>query len=75
MTRFARVSADDLYKLLGDTGIGACRIALPVSERELVRLPAADLLRSYSILLPIGPSLSADQRRVVLDSIFDFAVG
>ena len=75
LTRFARVSADDLHKLLGDSGIETCRIAVPLSERELAGLPATESLRSQAILLPVGPSLTPHQRSRVLDSIFDFAVG
>ncbi len=75
LTRFARVSADDLHKLLGDSGIETCRIALPLSERELVRLPATEALQSHTILIPVGPSLTREHRSRILDAIFDFAVG
>ena len=75
VTRFSRVSADDLYKLLKESGIETRRVALPLSERSLVRLPVTEGVRSDGILLPADKGLTEMQREHVLDTIFGYAIG
>lgn len=75
VTRFARTSADDLTKLLLDSGIETRRICVPLPERVLSRLPAAESLAACGLLLPVGPEHGAEQRERVLEAIFDYAIG
>ena len=75
ITRYARTNADDLGKLLLDAGIETRRIAVPLTERELVRLPATESARGRGILLPVDAHLSETHRQRILDAIFDYAVG
>lgn len=75
LTRFARTAADDLAKLLAESGIETRRLRLPLSERELASLPAAEHARATGILLPIDESLTDSQRDRVLDEIFGYAIG
>lgn len=75
ITRFARTSADDLHKLLGDSGIETRRLALAASSRDLADLPIAEQARTSSVLLPVNPGLTDDQLEVVLDAIFGYAIG
>jgi dTDP-4-amino-4,6-dideoxygalactose transaminase len=75
LTRFARTSADDLGKLLGDSGIETRRIQVPAPERELARLPATELARASGLLLPVEQGLGPADRDRLLDAIFDYAIG
>ncbi len=75
VTRFARTSADDLHKLLGEAGIETRRIAVAAVERDLARLPATDHARAGALLLPVSPSLRPADRDRVLEAIFDYAIG
>ncbi len=75
LTRFARTTADDLAKLLLESGIETRRLRLPLAERELASLPAAEHARATGILLPVDESLTDSQRDRVLDEIFTFAIG
>lgn len=75
LTRFARTSADDLVKLLLESGIETRRLRLPLAERELASLPATEHARATGILLPVDESLTDSQRDRVLDEIFGFAIG
>ena len=75
LTRFARTSADDLAKLLAESGIETRRLRLPLTERELASLPATEHARATGILLPIDESLTDSQRDRVLDEIFGYAIG
>ena len=75
LSRFARTSAEDLHKLLGDSGVETRRIVLPTSERDLAQLPVTEEVRSNGILLPVRPGLTKDEREQILDAIFDYAIG
>jgi len=75
LTRFARTSADDLAKLLAESGVETRRLRLPLTERELASLPAAEHARATGLLLPVDESLTDSQRDRVLDEIFGFAIG
>ncbi len=75
ITRFARTSADDLHKLLGDSGIETRRLALAATSRDLADLPVAEQARTSSVLLPVHPGLREIQLEVVLDAIFGYAIG
>jgi dTDP-4-amino-4,6-dideoxygalactose transaminase len=75
VTRFARTSPEDLYKLLTESGIECRRIAVNLSERELAHLAATDAVRSHSLLLPVEAGLTETQCERVLDAIFDYAIG
>lgn len=75
LSRFARTGADDLAKLLTESGIETRRLRLPLTERELASLPAAEHARATGLLLPIDESLTDSQRDRVLDEIFGYAIG
>jgi dTDP-4-amino-4,6-dideoxygalactose transaminase len=75
MMRFARTSAEDLYKLLGESGIETRRIAVPASERDLAQLPVTEEARSNGLLLPVRAGLTKEECEHILDSIFDYAIG
>ena len=74
LTRFARTSSDDLHKLLGEAGIEIRRISVPITDRELVRLPVAESAASNGLLLPVENVTDAE-REHVLDGIFSYAIG
>jgi len=75
LTRFARAAADDLAKLLAESGIETRRLKLPLCERELSSLPSAEHARATGILLPSDESLTDSQRDRVMDEIFGYAIG
>ena len=75
LTRFARTLADDMHKLLNESGIETRRLRVPISERELARLPFAEDAAAGGLLLPIEQGLSEAQLDHVLDAIFDYAIG
>jgi dTDP-4-amino-4,6-dideoxygalactose transaminase len=75
LTRFARTPADDLAKLLAEGGVETRRLRLPLAERELAGLVAAEHARTTGLLLPIDESLTDSQRDHVLDEIFSYAIG
>jgi dTDP-4-amino-4,6-dideoxygalactose transaminase len=75
LTRFARSAADDLSKLLAEGGIETRRLRLPLAERELAGLPAAEHARATGLLLPVDESLTDSQRDRVMDEIFGYAIG
>jgi dTDP-4-amino-4,6-dideoxygalactose transaminase len=75
VTRFARTSAEDLHKLLGEVGVETRRIGVPLAERDLVRLPATEQLRATSLLLPVEQGLGEPELDRVLEAIFDYAIG
>ena len=75
LTRFARAAADDLSKLLAEGGIETRRLRLPLMERDLASLPAAEHARATGLLLPIDESLTDSQRDRVMDEIFGYAIG
>ncbi|HTO09625.1 MAG TPA: DegT/DnrJ/EryC1/StrS family aminotransferase [Myxococcota bacterium] len=75
LTRFARAAADDLGKLLAEAGIETRRLRLPLGERELASLPAAEHARATGLLLPADESLTDSQRDRVMDEIFGYAIG
>ena len=74
MTRFARTVADDLRKLLSESGIESRRLIVPLNDRELVRLPVTESAATNSLLLPVE-NLTESEREHVLDAIFSFAIG
>jgi dTDP-4-amino-4,6-dideoxygalactose transaminase len=75
LTRFARTTAEDLSKLLRESGLENRRMIVPASERELAKLPCTEEARETSVLLPIHRGLSPEHRERTLDAIFDYAVG
>jgi dTDP-4-amino-4,6-dideoxygalactose transaminase len=75
LTRFARTTAEDLSKLLRESGLENRRLVLPASEREVARLLCTEEARQSSLLLPMHPELSRDDRERTLDAIFDYAIG
>ncbi len=75
LTRFARAASDDLAKLLADGGIETRRLRLPLAERDLASLPAAEHARATGILLPVDEALTDSQRDRVMDEIFGYAIG
>jgi dTDP-4-amino-4,6-dideoxygalactose transaminase len=75
VTRFARASAEDLTKLLVESGIEARRIRMHCAERDLAGLPVAEGVRSTGLLLPISHALAPAQIERVLEAIFDYAIG
>lgn len=75
LTRFARTTAEDLRKLLAEKGIETRRLQLPLGDRDLAGLPVADQARANGMLLPVHAELTEEQRDVVLDAIFGFAIG
>jgi len=75
LTRFARAAADDLSKLLAEASIETRRLRLPLAERDLAGLPAAEHARATGLLLPVDESLTDSQRDRVMDEIFGYAIG
>ncbi len=75
MMRFARTSAEDLQKLLAESGVEARRIIAPASERDLAQLPVAEEVRSNGLLLPVRVDITAEERARVLDTIFVYDIG
>ena len=75
LTGFARTSAEDLVKLLGENGIEARRIAPIASERDLQDVPVAERARATAVLLPVASHIDDEKCAVVLESIFDYAIG
>jgi UDP-2-acetamido-2-deoxy-ribo-hexuluronate aminotransferase len=75
LTRYSRTSADDLHKLLSESGIETRRIGVPIGDRELVRLPQTDRMRVGGLLLPVEQGITSEARERVLDAIFDYAIG
>ena len=74
LTRFARTGADDLHKLLGEAGIETRRLAVPLANRELVRLSIVESTATNGLLLPVE-NLTDAEREHVLDAIFSYAIG
>jgi perosamine synthetase len=75
LTRYARTTADDLHKLLAESGFETRRLQLPVRERDLAGLPTTEAARASGLLLPVDECLDvADQERL-LDAIFGYAIG
>ena len=75
LTRFSRTLADDMYKLLSESGVETRRLSIPLSERELARLPVAEAAASSGLLLPVEMPLTEAQRDHILDSLFSYAIG
>ena len=75
ITRYARTTADDLHKLLGESGIETRRLALPLRERDLAGLPATESARATGLLLPIDEGLDPAHQDRLLDAIFGYAIG
>jgi len=75
LTRFARTTADDLYKLLAECGIETRRLELPLRDRDLAGLPSAEGARASGLLLPVDAHVTAEDQERVLDAIFGYAIG
>ncbi len=75
VTRFARTSADDLAKLLAESGVEVRRVRPLCSESQLVLLPATETAAAQTLCLPCWDGLNREQLDHVLDAIFDFAIG
>jgi dTDP-3-amino-3,4,6-trideoxy-alpha-D-glucose transaminase len=75
VTRYARTTADDLQKLLGENGVESRRLRLPLRDRDMARLPVADAAVSSSVLLPVEDNISEAQQEHVLDALFSYAIG
>jgi dTDP-4-amino-4,6-dideoxygalactose transaminase len=75
VTRFARTSAEDLQKLLAESGIETRRVSVPPRHRDLTDLPVTEQARLSSLLLPVHPDLDESQITQILDEIFGYAIG
>ena len=75
LTRYACTLADDMYKLLCEGGVETRRLSIPLSERELTRLPVAEGAASCGLLLPVEIPLTEAQRDHILDALFSYAIG
>lgn len=75
LTRFARTSADDLHRLLLEGGVESQRPVMPARERDLADLPVAESARHNTIVLPAHSELGEDDLQLVLDLLFDYAIG
>jgi len=75
VTSYARTSADDLHKLLRESGIETRRMARLTHDRELCEIPVAERVCSSALLLPIDLPLEGQLREQLLDTIFDYAIG
>jgi dTDP-4-amino-4,6-dideoxygalactose transaminase len=75
MTPFSRTNADDLAKLLADTGIETRQVAPLYSETFMTEIPIAERARAATLLLPVSSALTEEMRELVLDAIFDYAIG
>jgi len=73
--RFSRASADDLHKLMGETGIETRLLQLPLGTREVAELPGAERIRTETLLLPCDGLLGLAEQDRVLDALFDYAIG
>jgi dTDP-4-amino-4,6-dideoxygalactose transaminase len=73
LTRFARASAEDLHKLMAETGVETRMVRLAADS--MAELPVADHLRSEALLLPCRPGLDEAALDVVLDALFGYAIG
>lgn len=75
MTRFSRTSAEDLHKLMAESGIETRMVQLGLESRSLAELPVADRLRAEALLLPCHPQLGVQSIDLVLDALFGYAIG
>ena len=75
ITPFSRTNADDLAKLLAETGIETRQLSPLCSETFMTEIPIAERARASTILLPVGSGLTVQMRELVLDAIFDYAIG
>lgn len=75
VTSFARTSAEDLARLLAESGIETRTIAAVGSDRELSEVPLSERIRASTLLLPVSSALDEKLQGVVLDAIFDYAIG
>jgi perosamine synthetase len=75
VTGHSRTSAEDLHKLLNETGIETRLLTLPPTERDFIDLPVADRVRNQLLLLPAHSQLDDDQIDFTLDATFGFAIG
>jgi dTDP-4-amino-4,6-dideoxygalactose transaminase len=75
VTAFARTGAEDLTRLLSESGIEARMIAPLACERELCNVPIAERACSTTVVLPVNSAIDDEMRSVILDTIFDYAIG
>jgi dTDP-4-amino-4,6-dideoxygalactose transaminase len=75
LTRFSRTSAEDLHKLMADSGVETRMIQLSAEAQSLADLPVADRLRGETLLLPCHPQLDEEATDLVLDALFGYAIG
>jgi len=75
LTRFSRTSAEDLHKLMAQSGIETRMLQLPADSHAIAELPVAEQVRSHALLLPCGPVLASDEVEAVLDALFGYAIG
>jgi dTDP-4-amino-4,6-dideoxygalactose transaminase len=75
LTRFSRTSANDLHKLMAESGIETRMIQLGVEAAALAELAVADRVHSDALLLPCHAQLDAAAIDSVLDALFGYAIG
>jgi len=75
ITSFSRTSAEDLSRLLAECGVETRLIASVGSDRELTEVPLSERIRASTLLLPVSGALTDEMRDMVLDAIFDYAIG
>lgn len=75
VTAFARTGAEDLSRLLSESGIEARMIAPLACERELCNVPIAERACSTTVVLPVNSAIDDETRGIILDTIFDYAIG
>ena len=75
LTRFSRTSAEDLHKLLAQSGIETRMLYLRADAHAIAELPVAEQARSHALLLPCGPALESAEIETILDALFGYAIG
>jgi dTDP-4-amino-4,6-dideoxygalactose transaminase len=75
VTAFARTGAEDLSRLLSESGIEARMIAPLACERELCNVPIAERACTTTVVLPVSSGIDDEMRSIILDTIFDYAIG
>ena len=75
LTRFSRASAEDLHKLMAESGIETRMIQISGDAAALAELPVADRVRGAALLLPCHARLDPEAIDAVLDALFGYAIG
>ncbi|MBW2414788.1 MAG: DegT/DnrJ/EryC1/StrS family aminotransferase [Deltaproteobacteria bacterium] len=75
LTRFSRTSAEDLHKLMAQSGIETRMLHLRADSHAIAELPVAEHVRSHALMLPCHPALKADEVEAILDALFGYAIG